>query len=200
MFLGRHAVPRKPKVEKQTLTVLINGKPVAVILHPPTDARKSWYAYWPGLVTSKSTGCACYQDAVIAVDSMVKSGGKRATVADASLTDEEFEQIQRAHFGRRTEPAARARSAKSLEDCVDAFNAFKLITGLEHIALATADDCARFQSEALELPVNWRKKYPKSKTTDKRLSSNTVLKWPSRGSTGPPGRSAFAASWPRPGC
>ena len=49
-------MPRKPKVEKQTITVVVNGKPVAVILHPPTAARKSWYAYWPGLVTTNAIG------------------------------------------------------------------------------------------------------------------------------------------------
>ena len=49
-------MPRKPKPEKQTITVLVNGTPVAVILHPPTGTRPSWYAYWNGLVASKSTG------------------------------------------------------------------------------------------------------------------------------------------------
>jgi hypothetical protein len=41
-------MPRKPKVEKQTVTVIVIGTPVSVILHSPTKARKAWYAYWNG--------------------------------------------------------------------------------------------------------------------------------------------------------
>ena len=113
-------MPRKPKVEKQTITVVVNGKPVAVILHPPTGTRKSWYAYWPGLVTSKSTGQAKLEDAVVVAEDMVKSGGKKATVADAVLTDEEFEPIQRPTSVQDSDPPAKAQAAKSLESCLDA--------------------------------------------------------------------------------
>ena len=49
-------MPRKMKVEKQQVTVILDGTPVPVILHPPQGTRRSWYAYWSGLVTSKSTG------------------------------------------------------------------------------------------------------------------------------------------------
>jgi integrase len=170
-------MPRKPKVEKKTITVIVNTKPVAVILHPPTKSRKSWYAYWPGLVTSKSTGREKYEDAVVVAEEMVKSGGKKPTVTDAVLTDQEFEKIQRTHYARKTGASAQARSAKSLEDCLDAITAFKAITCLPHIVQATADDCARFQAEAVDRPVNWRKQFPKSKKTDQCLSANTVLKW-----------------------
>jgi hypothetical protein len=41
-------MPRKPKVEKHTITVVINGAPIDVVLHPPTGSRMSWYAYWAG--------------------------------------------------------------------------------------------------------------------------------------------------------
>jgi hypothetical protein len=170
-------MPRKPKVEKKTITVVVNGVPVAVTLHPPTEARKSWYAYWPGLVTSKSTGHRNLADAIVAAENMVKSGGKRPTVADTGLSDEEFEQIQRAHFARKTDPAAKARAEKTQEECLDAINAFKAITGLGRIAAATPDDCARFQTQALAKPKNWRKKYPNSKETEEGISPNTVLKW-----------------------
>ncbi len=46
-------MPRKPKIEKQTITILVNSIPITVTLHPPTRNRKSWYAYWTGLVTSR---------------------------------------------------------------------------------------------------------------------------------------------------
>ena len=59
-------MPRKPKLEKQTIAVIVNGTPVAVTLFPPTDSRKSWYAYWTGLVASKSTGHRKLADAVVA--------------------------------------------------------------------------------------------------------------------------------------
>ena len=47
---------RMPKVEKRTITVVVNGTTIPVILHPPKPPRRAWYAYWPGLTTSKSTG------------------------------------------------------------------------------------------------------------------------------------------------
>ena len=170
-------MPRKPQVEKQTITVIVNGKPVAVILHPPTSTRKSWYAYWPGLVSSRSTGQSKLEDALLVAEDMVKSGGKRADLRDAVLTDGEFEEIQRAHFGRKQDPAAQLRAAKTLDDCLEAVAAFKDITGLEQVTRATADDCAAFQRQALALPKNWRKQYPNSKKNVNHLSANTVLKW-----------------------
>jgi hypothetical protein len=77
-------MPRKPKQEKQTITVVVNSKPVAVTLHPPTGIRTSWYAYWAGLVASKSTGQRNLEDAIIAAEEMVKNGGQRATAPSCS--------------------------------------------------------------------------------------------------------------------
>jgi integrase len=172
-------MPRKPKVEKKTITVVVNGVPVAVTLHPPTDARKSWYAYWPGLVTSKSTGHRNLADAIVAAENMVRSGGKRATVADTGLSDEEFEKIQRAHFGKKTDPRENRRAEKTFQAFLKALDAFRRITGLQRVTLATADQCAAFQRQALTLPKNWRQQHPKSKKAEEvdRLSPNTVLKW-----------------------
>src|SRR4051812_2901727 len=95
-------MPRRPKQEKQTITVIVNGAPVGVTLHPPTNTRKSWYAYWPGLVSSKSTGQRRLEDAIVVAENMVKTGGKRADVRDTALSDAEFEAIQRAHFAKKT--------------------------------------------------------------------------------------------------
>ena len=53
-------MPRKPKVEKRTATIIANDKPIQVTLHPPTGARKSWYAYWNGLATSNTQEAALY--------------------------------------------------------------------------------------------------------------------------------------------
>lgn len=170
-------MPRKPKQEKQTITVIVNGKPITVVLHPPTGVRKCWYAYWNGLVASKSTGQRKLEDAMIVAEDMVKNGGKKATMAAALLADEEFEAIQRAHFARKQDQAAKTRAAKTLACCLDAITAFREITGLNVITAATADDCAAFQQKALALPKNWRLKYPKSKNNGKLLSPNTVLKW-----------------------
>lgn len=175
-------MPRKPTLTKQTIQVIVNGKPIAVVLHPPTAARKSWYAYWNGLVASKSTGQPRLEDAITAAEVMFRrwkagDSGHRAVAVDASLLDADFEAIQLAHFSRRKDPAGQARSAKTLEETLDAIAAFKSITGLEHIAQATPDDCARFQTEALTRPKNWRSQHPKSKKTDECISPNTVLKW-----------------------
>jgi len=170
-------MPRKPKFEKKTITVVVNDSPVTVILHPPTDSRKSWYVYWNGLVASKSTGQRSLADAMLAAEHMVRNGGKPARLADAVLSDEEFEEIQRVHYGRKQDPAAKVRADKSLFQCLNAISAFRGITGLKPITVATADDCAAFQRKALKLPKNWRLKYPKSKKNPKTVSPNTVLKW-----------------------
>ena len=99
---------RKPKVEKRTITVVVNGTVIPVILHPPKPPRRTWYAYWPGLTASKSTGQTDFEQAALAVEGMVRNGGKQGHVADTVLSDEEFVEIQRRHFGRKTERASKA--------------------------------------------------------------------------------------------
>lgn len=170
-------MPRKPKVQKKTIAVVIEGKPIAVTLYPPDGTRTSWYAYWNGLVASRSTGQRNLEEATLAVEGMLRAGGKKLTVADVRLTDEEFETLQRAHFDRKKDPAAQARAQKTLHDCLDAIDAFRRISGLNPITLATPDDCAAFQRKALTLPKNWRKKYPNSKEEVATISANTILKW-----------------------
>ncbi len=157
-------MPRKPKVEKKTVTVKA-GK------------RTSWFAYTAGWVSSRSTGQKDFAEAVKAVEAMLRNAGRKPELKDVSLSDDEFEHLQRTHFGRKTDPAARARAAKSLEECLDALNAFKAISGLSPVSMATPDDCAAFQRKALTLPKNWRAKHPRSKQTDATISPNTVLKW-----------------------
>lgn len=193
-------MPRKPTLKKKTVTVVVNGKPVAVTLHPPTGSRRSWYAYWAGLIASKSTGCVKLEDAMVVVESMVKNGGTKVVVADAVLSDEEFKEIQRVHFNRKQDERARQRAQKTLQSCLDALAAFREITGLSPIAKATPDDCARFQRVALALPKLWRIKpvserrpvefYCDEEREKRRLarsrddsddcprySANNVLKW-----------------------
>lgn len=170
-------MPRKQQQAKQTITVVVNGDPIKVGLHPPTEKRKAWYAYWAGCVYSRSTNQTDLTEAIRVAESMVKNGGKQVLLSDAVLSDEEFEAIQRAHFAKRTDPASKVRAEKSLESCLESIAAFKKLAGLPHAAMATADDCARFQVEALKLPNNWRREYPKGRTDAECLSANTVLKW-----------------------
>lgn len=180
-------MPRKPKKEKQKVTVLVDGKPIAVMMHPPTGFRKSWYAFWTGLTTSKSTGQADLDEAVKVVEDMLRNGGKKTDMADLLMSDEEFEEIQRRHYSKKTDPDARKRSMKSLGECLYAISAFREISGLRPITLATPGDCERFQAEALLKPRNWRVAYANNERSMKRrqeketaveiLSSNTVLKW-----------------------
>ena len=82
-------MPRKPKREKKTkIVVIVVGKSINVTLFPPTPPRRSWYVYWPGLVASKSTGAQSFDDAVIAAETMLRNGGKRAGPEDTALSDE----------------------------------------------------------------------------------------------------------------
>ena len=170
-------MPRKPKARKKKITVVVEGNPIAVTLFPPSGVRKSWYAYWKGLVTSKSTGEQELESAMAVAENMVRNGGKRSELTDNMLTDEDFEDIQRAHYRRKQDSEARVRSEKTLRTCIEAIGAFRDITGLSPVTLATADDCARFQQRALELPKSWRLGFPKKKKDAERLSPNTVLKW-----------------------
>lgn len=169
-------MPRKPRVEKHTLTVVINGVPINVVLHLPTEGRTSWYAYWSGLKSSKTTGQRTLHEAIIAAEAMVKNNGRRACLGDTVLTDEEFEAMQRAHFAKKTDLDALRRAKKTLEVVLEAMIAFKKVAGLTHIVQATPDDCAKFQTDALKLPKNWRREYPKKKEQVECLSANTVLK------------------------
>jgi len=159
------------------VNIVVNGKTITVILHPPTGARKSWYVYWNGLVASKSTGKRRLEDAIKAVEGMLQNGGERTDGRGAVPTDEEFEAIQRRHFGKKQDDKARERAEKSLTACLEAIRAFREITGLDPIALATPDDCEQFQHDALELPRNWRSKHPRSRKDGGLLSPNTILKW-----------------------
>jgi hypothetical protein len=169
---------RKPQPKKRTLTVVVNGKTIQVILHPPRPPRKAWYAYWAGVTNGKSTGQTEFEKAAIVAEEMVRNGGKRAILEDAVLSDEEFRSIQRAHFDRKTDARAKKRAGKSLVLCLEAIEAFKEIAGISPIVTATADDCAAFQRKALHLPKSWRLKYPKAKGKDADCySPHTVLRW-----------------------
>ena len=179
-------MPRKPTLKKTKITVLVNGTPIAITLTPPTGVRTSWYAYWNGLVASKSTGQSQFDEAVKVVENMLRNGGQKTTIRETLLSDEEFVEIQRRHYSKKTDPVAQKRSQKSLRECLDAISAFGRISGLSAVALATPDDCERFQQAALKLPKNWRVQYADNLRSKRRrekqdmigtLSSNTILKW-----------------------
>ncbi len=144
---------------------------------PPKPPRTSWYAYWPGLPAAKSTGQENADAAREAVVGMLQNKGRLAHVEDSILTDEEFEQVQCQHFAKRLASGARARAEKSLKSCLEAIRAFRDITGIKPVTLATADDCEVFQKKAIQLPKNWRQKYLNGKKEVGLLQPNTVIKW-----------------------
>jgi len=171
-------MPRKPKLEKTQITLVVRGTPVPVTLYPPIAPRTSWYAYWPGLTFAKTTGQEALEAAITVAEDMVRNGGRRGRLEDTVLSDEEFEEIQRVHYRKKQAPAARTRAEKSLGVCLDAIAAFREITGLKPVALANPDDCAAFQQRALELPKSHRLKYPKARRDGVECySADTVLKW-----------------------
>ena len=179
-------MPRKPKLKKTKINVLVSGKSISVTLHPPTSTRPSWYAYWTGLVTSKSTGHSDLDAAVKAIEAMLQNGGRKSSIADLVLTDEEFDEIQRRHYGKKRDPSASERAKRSLTACMEAISAFRQISGVSPISLATPEDCERFQDEALKLPKNWRVTYADNPSSRKRreergqvelISPTTVVRW-----------------------
>lgn len=170
-------MPRKQSQKVEKVAVVVDGKTTVVTLHPPTKARKSWYAFWNGLVSSKSTGHTDLKQAIQAVERMVAGKGDHTGDRPHLLTDQEFDEIQRRHFSKHKDPDAAERAEKSLIACMEAISAFRAISGLTSIALATPDDCERFQHMALEKPKNWRCDYPNKQDVVEKLSPNTVVKW-----------------------
>ena len=109
---------------------------------------------------------------------LLGNDGELGRAEDLGLSDEESEEIQRRHFAKKKDPAAAQRAQKSLKSCLEAISAFREITGVRPVSLATPDDCERFQTQAQQRPWNWRKKYPKGKEANGRvLGPNTILKW-----------------------
>lgn len=94
-------MPRKPTLNKQKITIVVEGVPITVTLTPPTGTRTSWYAYWAGLVTSKSTGHSDFGEAVKSVEDMLRHDGKKSRLADTALSDSEFEETQRRHYAKK---------------------------------------------------------------------------------------------------
>ena len=179
-------MPRKPQPKKRAIAVSVNGNVIDVTLHPPTKSKKTWYAYWTGLPFSRSTGQAGFDDAVKAVESMLRNQGKRHKPSDSVLTDKEFIRIQEVHYGKAQGEKERERAKKSLNECLAAITAFQQLGGVQPISLATVDDCERFQTTALKQPKNWRMRYADTPQSRKRrkengevktLSPNTVRKW-----------------------
>ena len=172
-------MPRKPKQEQQVIHVLHNGTTVKVRLFPPRteSGEKSWNAYWKGLKTRRSTGKKTLAEASEAATAMVQGLTDAAGHEEQPLTDEEFIELQRRHFGKKTDPASKKRAEASLTNVLEAIDAFKRVSGLTPISKATPDDCERFQAEALKLPRNWRSQHPKSKPEKRTISAGTVHKW-----------------------
>lgn len=104
-------MPRKPQQRKTTAIIHAKGRPVRVTLYPPKPPRRSWYAFWPGLVAARSTGEQDREEALAAVVCMLENNGKLGHAKDLVLTDEEFREIQRWHFGRKTDESAKRRRA-----------------------------------------------------------------------------------------
>ena len=152
-------MPRKPKAERKQIHVELDGGIVDVKMFPPEPVRnrKAWYAYWKGLKARKTTGETDYDKAVQAVAVMLHNGGEKPCCdEDHLLTDEEFIEIQRRHFSKKTDPASKKRAESSLTNALEAIDSFRRVSGLNPISRATPDDCERFQTEALQLPRNWR--------------------------------------------
>lgn len=147
---------KKAKKKTEITHVEVNGVQVKIRLHPPTYDRSSWFVYWKG-GSLRSTGQSDFDEAVKAARKMLLNQGKRKdTVVDAAealLSNEQFEAIQRDHYGRKKDQDA---ARKTLESTLDSIGAFKAISGLTHIVAATPADCERFMMEALKKPRHWR--------------------------------------------
>lgn len=170
-------MPRKRKQEKQTRTFRADGKDVVVTFFPPDKRYRSWCAYWKGLPTKRSTKCRTFDGAVEAVERMLN--GDNPYPSTNVMSDDEFDEIQRRHYKRiKAEP-------ETISACEEAISMFREITGVCPITLATADDCAKFQDEAITLPKNFRVNYKNEDRRQERMADEsverysvaTVIKW-----------------------
>ena len=137
-------MPRKPKLKTIKTLVTVNDVTIPVTLYPPKGPRASWYVYWPGLVAARSTGQPSSDEAIQAVVGMLNNNGKLGRAEDLVLSDEELMEIQRRHFAKKKDPAAAQRAQRSLKSCLEAISAFRDITAVSPVSLATPDDCERF--------------------------------------------------------
>ena len=172
-------MPRKPKAECHAIHVTRDGAVVRVTLFPPRALKKekTWSAYWKGQKTRRSTGKRTLKEAIEAATAMVQERPTEPSDDWHCPSDEEFIEIQRRHFGKRTDPLGQKRAESSLVNTLDAIDAFKRVSGLTQISRATPDDCETFQTAALKLPRNWRSQHPKSKPEPRTISAGTVHKW-----------------------
>ncbi len=170
-------MPRKPRAAT-TEMIDANGTMFRVTLFPPDRSRneRSWYAYWKGQRTRRATKKATKAEAIEAVRKMLC--GQPPRTSGATLTDEEFIAIQRSYFEKQKTGRDRPESCDaSLDAVLEAISAFKTISGLEHVSLASPDDCERFQTAALKLPANWRRPPEHKYGRTKLLSPFTLYKW-----------------------
>jgi hypothetical protein len=168
-------VPRKPKEEQHEIHVLHNGTTVKISLFPPRPGsrEKSWYAYWKGQQTRRSTRKKTLAEAIEAATVMVQ-GRPAGTHSVECPSDEELIEIQRRHFNKKRD---RSGKGASLTSVLQAIDAFQRVAGVTPVCRATPDDCERFQTEALKLPRNWRSQHPKSKPETRTIRPATVIKW-----------------------
>ena len=162
-------MPRKPKKVKHVRTFRVEGSDVNVTFFPPDDRYSSWCAYWKGLQTKRSTKRKTYDGAVEAVERMLNGDNQQSSAN--MMTDEEFDEIQRRHYERiQAQP-------ETLAACMEAISMFREITGIRPITLANADDCARFQDEAIKLPKNYRVKYKDDRRRQERIADESVARY-----------------------
>ena len=169
-------MPRKPKAECHAIHVTCDGAVVRVTLFPPRALKKekTWFAYWKGQKTRRSTGKRTLKEAIEAATAMVQERPSEQSDDWHCPSDEEFIEVQRRHFSKKPDQSGKGASLTSVLQAVDAF---KQVSGVTPICRATPDDCERFQTEALKLLRNWRSQHPKSKPETRTIRAATVKKW-----------------------
>ena len=133
---------RKRKLDKQTITVVVNGTAIPVILHPPVPPRSSWYAYWPGLGREPFHRPERLRGGRPRCAGHAWEWGETGNAG--RCCPHPTKNLRRFNGGttvRKRTPDAQLRAQKSLKGCLDAISAFRQVTGITPIALATPDDC-----------------------------------------------------------
>ena len=145
-------------------------------MFPPKGAGSRVRATGAGLEARKATGHTNFDDAVGAVNDMLGNGGNKGKLKEAILSDEEFDEIQRRHYGKKQKTEAKRRAEKSLVAWKPSLpfgqSLDSSLSRLQHQAIVNDFSTMPDTSEESAIEVS-----ATANENVENLSANTVVKW-----------------------
>ena len=167
---------RKAKRTKRTITVVVNGAVIPVILHPPPPrgglGTPIGPASWPASPPARqiSSGRPCRRE-------YGTERWKRPCLAETLLSDEEFEAIQRGPTTTESKTRRPRRGRRNRWNPAWKPSPHSGHHGISPMTLANPDDLPPSSGRHLA-SQSWRLRYPKARKKGvNRYSPHTVLRW-----------------------